>query len=171
MCQKMWIPKKRKAKCARKFGFRRRGRHGYRILDPGEEEVNGLYFMGAWPTHTSGIIISWILIPLLSLYHGCVSSPKDGRECLMSPPPSLPPPGLESQGCHLIPIYFLLSCLFFLPSPIILSVFSFSACWPILLNFFQKILRYFSLREAYLYGSCLAGGRSKLVGGMCSVLP
>ena len=31
--------------------------------------------------------------------------PKGGRGCLMSPPPCL-----ESQGCHLIPLYYLLSC-------------------------------------------------------------
>ena len=41
----------------------------------------------------------------------------------------------------------LLSPLVLLPSPVILSVLSFSACWSFLLNFFQKILQYFSLRE------------------------
>ena len=63
--------------------------------------------------------------------------PKGGRGCLMSPPPCL-----ESQGCHLIPLCYLL-----LPSPVTLSVWSFSACWPFLLNFFQKILQYFSFRD------------------------
>ena len=33
-----------------------------------------------------------------------VASPKGGRECLMSPP------CLESQGCYLIPLNYLLSC-------------------------------------------------------------
>ena len=32
-------------------------------------------------------------------------------------------------------------------APVTLSVLSFSACWPFLLNFFQKILQYFSLRD------------------------
>ena len=41
----------------------------------------------------------------------------------------------------------LLSPLVLLPSPVTLSVLSFSACWPFLLHFFQKILQYFSLRD------------------------
>ena len=41
-----------------------------------------------------------------------------------------------------------ISSLVFLPSPVALSVFFFSlACWPILLNFFQKILQYFLVRR------------------------
>ena len=40
-----------------------------------------------------------------------------------------------------------ISSLVLLPSPVTLSVLSFSACWPFLLNFFQKILQYFSLRD------------------------
>ena len=45
--------------------------------------------------------------------------------------------------------------------------------WLFLLNFFQKILQYFPLRDkqAFLYGSCSAVRRSKLVDGMCSMLP
>ena len=66
--------------------------------------------------------------------------PKGGWGCLMSPP------YLESQGCHLI-LHFAISSLVLLPSPVTLSVLSFSACWPFLLNFFQKILQYFSLRD------------------------
>ena len=59
-------------------------------------------------------------------------------------------------------------CLILLP----LLSYLLSACWPILLNFFQKILQYFSLRDGlFLYGSCLAVRRSKLVGGMCSMQP
>ena len=65
--------------------------------------------------------------------------PKGGRGCLMSPP------CLESQGCHLIPLCYLLSCSS--ACPVTLSVLSFSACWPFLLNFFLKILQYFSLRD------------------------
>ena len=67
--------------------------------------------------------------------------------------------------------HFAISSLVLLPSPVILSVVSFSACWPFLLNFFQKILQYFLLREAFSYGSCLAVRRRQLVGGMCSMLP
>ena len=43
--------------------------------------------------------------------------------------------------------HFAISSLVLLPSPVTLSVLSFSACWPFLLNFFQKILQYFSLRD------------------------
>ena len=70
-------------------------------------------------------------------------------------------PCVESQGCHLIPLYYHLACS------------SFESCyyWPILQTFSQKILQYFLLREAFLYGPCLAARRSKLVGGMCSMLP
>ena len=41
--------------------------------------------------------------------------------------------------------HFAISSLVLLPSPVTLSVLSFSACWPFLLSFFQKILQYFSL--------------------------
>ena len=44
--------------------------------------------------------------------------PKGGWGCLLSLS------CLESQGCHLIPLSYLLSC-FFLPSPLALSVLSF----------------------------------------------
>ena len=44
-------------------------------------------------------------------------------------------------------LHFTISSLVLLPSPVTLSVLSFSACWPFLLDFFQKILQYFSLRE------------------------
>ena len=43
--------------------------------------------------------------------------------------------------------HFAISSLVLLPSPVTLSVLSFSACWAFLLNFFQKILQYFSLRD------------------------
>ena len=43
--------------------------------------------------------------------------------------------------------HFATSSLVLLPSPVTLSVLSFSACWSFLLNFFQKILQYFSLRD------------------------
>ena len=49
--------------------------------------------------------------------------------------------GLSFDSALLSPL------LFFLPSPVTLSLLSFSACWPFLLNFFQKILQYFSLRD------------------------
>ena len=44
-------------------------------------------------------------------------------------------------------LHFAISSLVLLPSPVTLSVLSFSACWPFILNFFQKILQYFSLRD------------------------
>ena len=34
-----------------------------------------------------------------------------------------------------------------LPSPVTISVLSFFACWPFLLNFFQNIFQYFSWRD------------------------
>ena len=43
--------------------------------------------------------------------------------------------------------HFASASLVLLPSPVTLSVLSFSACWPFLLNFSQKILQYFSLRD------------------------
>ena len=56
------------------------------------------------------------------------------------------PPCLESQGCHLIPLHYLLLVL--LPSPITLSVLSlFSAYWSILLNVLEKILRIFFVKR------------------------
>ena len=68
--------------------------------------------------------------------------------------------------------HFAISSLVLLASPVTLSILSFSACWSSLLNLFQKILQYFSLRDRlFLYDSCLADRRSKLVGNMCSVLP
>ena len=74
--------------------------------------------------------------------------------------------GLSFDSTLLSPLLFF--CLILLP---FLSNL-FSACWPFLLNFFQNILQYFSLRDRlFLYGSCLAARRSKLVGGMCSMLP
>ena len=46
-------------------------------------------------------------------------------------------------------IWFHFAIAFFvlLPSPVTLSILPFSACWSFLLNFFQKILQYFSLRD------------------------
>ena len=68
-----------------------------------------------------------------------------------------PLPRLESQGCHLIPLYTIYS-LVLLPSPITLSVLSsFSACWSIFLNIFQKFLPIFFVRRGFfvwlLFGS------------------
>ena len=44
--------------------------------------------------------------------------------------------------------HFAISSLVLLPT---LSVLSFSACWPFLLNFFKKILQYFSLRDFFIF--------------------
>ena len=71
--------------------------------------------------------------------------------------------------------HFAISSLVLLLSPVTLSILSFSACWCFLLNSFQKILQYLSSRDGLfflcVYDSCLADRRSKLVGGMCNMLP
>ena len=84
---------------------------------------------------------------LLQLLHNCIT------------PTRLPPhaPRREAGDVWCLPpvwnlraaIWFssAISSLVLLPSPVTLSVLSFSACWPFLLNFFQKILQYFSLRD------------------------
>ena len=58
---------------------------------------------------------------------------KGGRGCLMFPS------CLDSQGCHLIPLSYLLSC-FFLPSPLALSVLSFFSANGPFSRFFSRIL-------------------------------
>ena len=65
--------------------------------------------------------------------------PQAGRGCLMSPS------CLESQGCHLIPLSYLLSCFFCLVLLLFLSC-HFSANGPFSWLFFQKTLKYFSWR-------------------------
>ena len=73
--------------------------------------------------------------------------------------------GLSFDSTLLSPLLFV--CLVLLP---FLS-YRFLPAGPFL-NFFQKILQYFSLRDRlFLYGSCLAVRRRQFVGGMCSVLP
>ena len=73
--------------------------------------------------------------PLLHIRYGFHSSfpllqaPKGSRGCLMSPL------CLESQECHLIPLYYLLSCASAKSYYSFCPIF-FSACWTILLNFF-----------------------------------
>ena len=95
--------------------------------------------------------------------------PKGGLGCLMSPL------CLESQGCHLIPLYYLLSrssayrCYFF--CLIFFLFLFFSACWSISLNFSQKILQYFSLRDSLFCMVSVKQLGESLVGGMCSVRP
>ena len=63
------------------------------------------------------------------------------------------PPCLESQGCHLIPLCYFLSCSTAQSCYSFCLIF-FSACQSILLNFFQKILQYFSLRDRLFF--CMA---------------
>ena len=65
---------------------------------------------------------------------------KGGLGCLMSPP-LYGISGLSFDSTLIFPVLFL--CLVML---IFLS-YLFSACWPILLIFFQKILQHFSLRD------------------------
>ena len=66
-------------------------------------------------------------------------------------------PCLESQGCRLIPLYYLLSC----SSAIALSVLSFfSVYWPIVLTVFPENSSIsFVKRQAFWYGPCLAARR------------
>ena len=45
--------------------------------------------------------------------------------------------------------HFAIASLVLLPSLVTLSVWSFSACWPFLLNFFQKILQYFFVKRGF----------------------
>ena len=84
-----------------------------------------------------------------------------GRGCLMSHPSP------ESQGCHLIPLYYLLS-LVLLPSPINSFLSFFLPAGPFSWTLSRK---FFNKRWPFLYGSCLAARRSKLVDGMCNMLP
>ena len=51
----------------------------------------------AW-TSSAGMLLTPVDFPSFN------DPPKGGRGCLMSPP------CLESQGCHLIPLFYLLSC-------------------------------------------------------------
>ena len=104
-----------------------------------------------------------VYLALLNMVTLFPSPPKGSRGCLMSPP------CLESQGCHLIPLYYLLSCS------------SAKSCYPFCLivfcllalssKLFPENSSIFSVkRQAFLYDSCLAVGRRKLIGGMCSML-
>ena len=76
----------------------------------------------------------------LSRFFPVLAPPTGGRGRLMSLP------CLESQGCHLILLHCLLSCFSAKFSLLLLlSYLFFSACWPILLNFYHRILQYFSV--------------------------
>ena len=55
-------------------------------------------------TQHSRVSVNRSQISLRLLSFNSQSPPKGGRGCLMSPP------CLESQGCHLIPLFYLLSC-------------------------------------------------------------
>ena len=65
----------------------------------------------------------------------------------------------------------LLSLLLF--SCLVLLFFLSFFCLPVLSPelFPENSFSFFVKRWAYLYGSCLAAGKSKLVDGMCSMLP
>ena len=74
--------------------------------------------------------------------------------------------GLSFDSTLLSPLLFF--CLVLVP----FLLYLFSGYWSFLLNFFQKILQYFSLTDRlFLYDSCLAARRSKFVSGVCSMLP
>ena len=60
----------------------------------------------------------------------------------------VPPPVWNLRA--VIWFHFAISSLVFLPSAVTLSTLSFSVCWSFLLNFFQKILQYCSLRDRLL---------------------
>ena len=101
----------------------------------------------------------------LSRFFPVLAPPTGGRGRLMSLP------CLESQGCHLILLHCLLSCFSAKFSYSFCLIFFFSACCSFLLKFFQKILQHFSLRWAFFVWLLLAVKGSKLVGGMCCMLP
>ena len=96
--------------------------------------------------------------------------------CPLKPPPREAgnvcclAPWLESQGCHLIPLSYLLSC--------VSAKFSYSFCLVLFLLmcpdvfFLQNILRHFSLEvRLFVYGSCWASRRWQLEDDMRSLLP
>ena len=79
-------------------------------------------------------------------------------------------PCMESQGCHLIPLYYLLSC------SSVWSCYSFCRIFllpvgPFSGTFSRKFFQYFLRDRLFLYGSCLAARRSELVRGLCIMLP
>ena len=102
------------------------------------------------PARTSfaGMLSTPVDFPFFSDCTAESTSPlKGGRECVISLP------CLESQGCHLIPLYYFLS----FSSPYSYYSFChtfFSARWSILLNSFQKILQYFFIKRKAFF--CMA---------------
>ena len=115
-----------------------------------------------------GVLNNWL----------CDRDPSEERTIVRSLVPKIPRREAGNVWClppvwnlrAVIWFHFAISSLVLLPSP--LSVLFFSACWSILLNFSHKILQNVSLRDRlFLYGSCLAARRSKLVAGMCTMLP
>ena len=80
--------------------------------------------------------------------HVKVKAPKGGRERLMFPP------CLESQGCHLVPLYYLPSCSSAYPHGSFCFVF-FCCLLALSPDFFpQKILQHFWLGDR-LFGMAL----------------
>ena len=74
--------------------------------------------------------------------------------------------GLSFDSTLLSPVLFFCLVLF------LFLTYLLSACWSILLNFFQKILpRFFIKTKAFLYGPCSAARGSKLGSGMYNMLP
>ena len=91
----------------------------------------------------------WSIKPVSLLY---LCPLKGGRECPMSSP------CLESQGCHLIPLYYLLSC------------FSAWSCYSFCLFFFFLLSGPFAWTFSET-SSIFFTSRSKLVGSKYSMLP
>ena len=117
-------------------------------------------------------VMSSCLVLFLSLSVGCTradcASPiladvfnaegqtqKWGQGCLISLSSPLPSPRLASQDCHLIPLYYLLSCSSTYPycSFCLFSFFHLPTA-PFSWLFFQKIVQHFSLRDG-LFGMAL----------------
>ena len=93
---------------------------------------------------SSNFRVSLFLRYIYFLSDFCLFPPKRSRGCLMSPL------CLEFHGCHLIPLYYLISCSSAESCNSFCFVFFFfSACWPIPLTVFQKIFQYFVKRRVY----------------------
>ena len=79
-----------------------------------------LSYLLSRPAAEASCLFRLVTTIVLLLVNSSSASPKGGRGCLMSHS------CLESQGCHLIPLPYFLSCfVFFLPRPLALSVLAF----------------------------------------------
>ena len=88
-------------------------------------------------------------MPALNIYQSATVA-KETSVWSLSSPPTL---RLQLEGCHLIPLYYLLSCFFCLLLLPFLS-YLFPACWPILLHFFPR--KFFSIFRQEIGFFCMA---------------